>query len=263
MSRSRLLASYQDVTNSIWMTRNYHQGAIFRAQRIHRSLLMSREGQTINNDYLECFDEDANVIFLKLDQVGRFSLIAVFNEPDSHRSELYIYSTQMPNIDQFIKRVLFDSTKQMSRNCIRLVRGAVPHRLFCQYFHCSRQRTFRVLTGLTQEGLLIEWNLDSHVPCRYATNIGDILNQMNDTTINATLKTSIRRARTYHREKFQFSMQLFSTHDWTGFFHYWQWTGDIRTNNNMNNNDSDEHGQQYHFIGSIQVLIEIDCFLYP
>jgi hypothetical protein len=252
MSRDRALGYFQDTYPSQWSTKQYSQGAIFRAERIHRSSVTTSNGQQIPNDYLECHDEDGYTIFIKLDQTGRFSVIATSIEQQENQPEIYVHSTQSPNIGQLIKSLTFHNDNKKN-NCIRLVRGPVPYNFICQYFHFVREHTYDVLVGLTKEGLVIEWNLESHVPCRYATNLNDILDNISGTMVEQTLESYIDQARIHYRDNFRFDMQLISTRDWTAFFQYWKWNGTIRRKAKDENNIKYQSRHRFHLIASIQV----------
>ena len=231
------------------MSKDYPQGAIFRAQRIHLSSLFSSTGQLISNDYLECLDEDGESVLLKMDPAGRFSLIATSPEQQENQPEIYVYSTQTPNIDRLIQRVSPDHNSEREHNCIRLVRGAVPENFLCQYFHFVRQHTLDALVGLTQEGLMIEWNLEAQLPCRYATNLNDVL-----TNMEQPLESLFEQARLYYRDQFQWQMQLVSTSDWAGFFEYWKWTGALRRKGTETKSAPNQNRHQFHLIASTQVM---------
>ena len=243
-----MVGSFQDSISLEWMNKDYPQGAIFRAQRIHLSSLLSPTGQLINNDYLECLDEDGESILLKMDQAGRFSLIATSPEQQENQPEIYVHSTQTPNIDRLIQRVAPSGDSQHAQNCIRLIRGSVPPNFLCQYFHFVRQHTLDALVGLTQEGLMIEWNLEAQVPCRYATNLNEIF-----TNMEQPLELLFDQARFYYRDQFQLHMQLLSTKDWTGFFQYWKWTGDLREKDSEQKNVPYQSRHRFHLIASAQV----------
>jgi hypothetical protein len=253
MSRDRVLGFFQDKNSSQWSSKKYSQGAIFRAERIHRSFLSTDNDQQIPNDYLECHDEDGYPVFIKLDQPGRFSIIATSVEQQENQPEIYLHSTQTPNIGQLIKLLTLYNDNKNNNNCIRLVRGPVPYNFICQYFQFVRQHTHDVLIGLTQEGLVIEWNLESHVPCRYATNLNDILDSIYGTNIEQTLESYIDQARIHYRDNFRFDMQLISTSDWTAFFQYWKWNGSIRRKKKDENNIKYQSCHRFHLIASIQV----------
>jgi hypothetical protein len=254
MSRDRTLAFIQDVNSSQWSNKEYPQGAIFRGERIHRSSVSTNDNRQIANDYLECRDEDGYTVFIKMAQTGRFSVIATSMEQQEHQPEIYLHSTQTSNIDQLIKRVIPDDNNNKNKNnCIRLVRGPVPHNFYCQYFRFVRQRTHDVLVGLTQEGLVIEWNLESHVPCRYATNLNEILDNIYGTILDQTLQSYIEQSRIHHRDSFQQSMQLISSQDWTGFFQYWKWTGDVHQKSDEENKISYQSRHRFHLVASLLV----------
>lgn len=245
MSRDRALGFFQETNTSHWSNKEYDQGAIFRAIRIHRS--------SSSNDYLECSDEDGYVIFIKLDQLGRYSIIAVSDEQQMNSPELYLHSTQTPNISQLMKTLKMYNDSKSYSNCIRLVRGPVPYNFVCQYFHFIRQYQHDVLVGLTREGLIIEWNLDSHAPCRYATNLNEILDHLHGTMVQQVLESYIDQARIHYRDHFQYDMQLVSTRDWTAFFQYWKWIGSIRKKNHDGTKISYQSRHRFHLIASIQV----------
>ncbi|CAF4736579.1 unnamed protein product, partial [Rotaria magnacalcarata] len=79
---------------SHWSSKTYPQGAIFRAERIHHSSVSSNNGHQTANDYLECVDEDGYIVFLKMNQTGRYSLIATSVEQQEHQPEIYLHSSQ-------------------------------------------------------------------------------------------------------------------------------------------------------------------------
>jgi len=250
MSRDRIHGYYFDSNSSSWTSEKYHQGSIFRAQCIHRSL----KDQKSSNDHLECLDEDGYTVFLKINSPGRFSLIATSINQQENQPEIYLHSTQTSNIGQLIKRLTFpDNNNNNHNNCIRLVRGSVPHHFHCQYLQFVRQHTHDILVGITQEGLVIEWNLESHVPCRYATNFNDILNKLSDTREESLLETYIEQARTHYRENFQINVQLISTSDWSAFFQYWKWTGAINQIDKYEKKIPYQSRHRFHLVASIQV----------
>ncbi|CAF3357778.1 unnamed protein product [Rotaria socialis] len=254
MSRDQAVGYLNDANLSHWPSKTYPQGAIFRAERIHRSSTSSNNGHQTTNDYLECVDEDGYIAFLKMNQTGRYSLIATSVEQQEHQPEIYLHSSQTANIEQLIKRVtLYHDGKNYS-NCIRLVRGSVPHDFLCQYLHFIRQHTYDMLVGLTQEGLVIEWNLESHVPCRYATNLTDILDSISDTVIEQTLQSCIDQARIHYKDNFQYNIQLVSSQDWTAFFQYWKWTRKNRRKHQNENNLTYQSRHRFHLVASIQDL---------
>jgi hypothetical protein len=253
MSRDRALGYFQDANASHWSSKEYDQGAIFRAERIHRSAASNSNGVQIPNDYLECYDEDGYAVFIKLHQTGRYSIIATLPEQQSNQPELYLHSTQTPNIGQLMKTIKTYNDSKNNNNCIRLVRGPVPYNFLCQYFHFIRQYTHDVLVGLTEEGLVIEWNLDSHAPCRYATNLNDILDNIYGRNIETTLASYIDQARIHYREHFQHDMQLVSSKDWTAFFQYWKWNGSIRERSKDEKKIPYQSRHRFHLVASIQV----------
>jgi hypothetical protein len=116
-----------------------------------------------------------------------------------------------------------------------------------------RQHTHDVLVGLTDENLIIEWNLESHAPCRYATNLNDILNKLSGSWKEQILETYMDQARTNYRENFQYDMQLVSTRDWAAFFQYWKWTGDIHQREREEKTISYQSRHHFHLVASIQV----------
>jgi hypothetical protein len=250
MSRDRALAFFQQTNSSHWSSKEYNQGSIFRAERIHRSMVSTSDSQQIPNDYLECRDEDGYSVFIKLDQTGRYSIIATASEQQENQPDIYLHSTQTPNIGQLIKSLKLD--KDVQNNCLRLVRGPVPYNFLCQYFHFVRQHTHDVLVGLTQEGLVIEWNLENHVPCRYATNLNDILANLYETKIEEILESYIDQARIHYRENFQFDMQLISSRDWAAFFQYWKWNGSAREQYHEHN-ITYQSRHRFHLVASVQV----------
>ncbi len=248
MSRDRVRGYYPDSDSSSWTNKQYSQGSLFRAERIHRS----SEDRQHNNDYLECLDEDGYTVFLKMVYPGRFSLIATSTDQQENQPEIYLHSTQTPNISQLIKRLTLQNNNN-NDNCIRLVRGSVPHNFHCQYLQLVRQHTYDILVGVTQEGLVIEWNLESHAPCRYATNLNDILYKLSDGWEEQLLETYIDQARSHYREDFQINMQLISTRDWGAFFQYWKWTGDIDQTEKHETNIPYQSRHRFHLVASIQV----------
>ncbi|CAF3532834.1 unnamed protein product [Rotaria sp. Silwood1] len=254
MSRDRALVFFQDSNNLNWSSKKYPQGAIFRAQRIHRSSVLSRDDRQIQNDYLECLDEDGYNVFIKMDQSGRYSIIATSVEQQENQPEIYLHSTQKSNIDQLIKRVTLYYDNKNNNNCIRLVRGPVPYSFVCQHFHMIRQHAYDMLIGLTQEGLVIEWNLECHVPCRYATNLNDILDNVYGTVIQETLESYIDQARIHYRDNFQYDMQLASSQDWTAFFQYWKWTRKSYRKSKGENKVTYQSHHRFHLVASIQDL---------
>lgn len=253
MSRDQVLGYFQDAGFSSWSNKTYPQGAIFRAERIHRSSVPSNNGHKIPNDYLECVDEDGYSILLKMDQTGRYSLIATSVEQQGNQPEIYLHSTQTPHIDQLIKRVTSYYDRKNCSNCIRLVRGSVPYDFLCQHFQFIRQHTYDMLAGLTQEGLVVEWNIESHVPCRYATNLHSILDSMAGTATEQTLDSYIDQARAHYKESFQYNIQLVSSHDWTAFFQYWKWTNKKRQKYQDEDNVSYQSRHRFHLVASVQV----------
>ncbi|CAF1260474.1 unnamed protein product [Rotaria sordida] len=255
MSRDRVVAYFQDSNFLYWSSKKYPQGSIFRAERIHRSSVSSRDGHQVPNDYLECLDEDGYYVFIKMKQSGRYSIIATSIEQQENQPEIYLHSTQTSNIDQLIKRVtLYYDNKSNNNNNIRLVRGSVPHNFLCQHFHFIRQHTYEMLVGLTQEGLVIEWNLECHVPCRYATNLNDILDSTYGTVLQQTLESYINQAQKHYRNNFQYNIQLASSQDWTGFFQYWIWTRKNRQKSKDDNKVTSQRRRQFHLVASIQDL---------
>jgi len=253
MARDRALVFFQDTNYSYWSSKEYAQGAIFRAECIHRSFVSTSSDQQIPNDYLECHDEDGYSVFIKLDQPGRFSIIATSIEQQENQPEIYLHSTQTSNIGQLIKSLTLDNDNKKNNNCIRLVRGPVPYNFLCQYFRFIRQHKYDVLVGLTQEGLIIEWNLETHVPCRYATNLNDILDSLCGTIIEQTLESYIDQARVHYKENFQFDMQLISNRNWAAFFQYWKWNGSIRRKHKDENNIMYQNRHRFQLVASIQV----------
>ncbi|CAF0746228.1 unnamed protein product [Adineta steineri] len=254
MSRDRTLGYYQDPMVSQWLSKEYPQGAIFRAERVHRSFVSTNDGHRIPNDYLECNDEDGYTVFIKTDQSGRFSIISTSIEQQQDQPEIYLHSTQTPNIGQLIKYVTVYNDN--NNNCIRLLRGPVPNDFLCQYFQLVRQHTYDVLVGLTQEGLVIEMNLDSHIPCRYATNLNDILNSIYGSTISQTLESHIEQARIHYKENIQLDLQLVSTIDWAAFFQYWKSTGKLRRKYNDEKTISYQSRHRFQLVASVQDLSE-------
>jgi hypothetical protein len=247
MSRDRVQGRYTDSDSSQWLNKEYPQGTIFSAQRIHRA----SNNRTSSTDCLECFDEDGYSVFLKMKSIGRFSLIATSVSQQEKQPEFYLHSTQTANISPLIKTLtLYDNN---NNNCIRLVRGDVPHNFHCQYLQLVRQHTHDVLVGLTQEDLVIEWNLDSHTPCRYATNLNDILNKLSGSWQEQLLESYMDEARSHYRENFQINMQITSSRDWAALFQYWQWTGDVHSSNKDDKNIPYQSRHRFHIVASIQV----------
>lgn len=248
MARDQLEGFYSDVTSGQWLKKDYAQGSLFQAQRIHRSAGDQLQG---SNDYVECLDEDGYSVFLSMTRPGRFSLIA--NSPDQqvNQPEVFLHSTQTANVCQLIKRL--NPSKKATNSCIRLVRGAVPHNFHCQHLQLIRQHTHDVLIGLTEEGLVVEWNLDSEAPCRHATNLNEILNKMSGTWEEQTLEAYIDQARTHYREDFQYNMQLVSTKDWTAFFQYWKWIDEVASSNADEESVPCQSRHRFHLVASIQV----------
>ncbi|CAF0972112.1 unnamed protein product [Adineta ricciae] len=252
ISRDRVVGYFQDSPQ--WSSKEYPQGSVFRGERIHRSSVLTGDGHRIPNDYLECHDEDGYTVFLKTDQNGRFSLISTSSEQQQSPPEMYVHSTLTPNIGQLIKHITGHNDNGNHNNCIRLVRGSVPQNFLCQYFQLVRQHSHDVLVGLTQEGLVIEWNLDSHVSCRYATNLDDILDTIDGSTLTQTLETYIDQARTHYRENFQLNMQLVSTVDWAAFFQYWKSIGKLRRKYNDSKPIPYQSRHRFHLVGSLDDL---------
>jgi hypothetical protein len=247
MSRDRVLCYYAD--SSRWTSKEYPQGAFFHAQRIHRPAGSSHNSQQKDNDFLECLDEEGYNVFLKMAYPGRFSLIAISPDQQQNQPELFLHSTQAVNIGQLIKNFTLNN----NNSCIRLVRGSTPYNFHCQYLQLVRQHTHDVLVGLTDENLIIEWNLESHAPCRYATNLNDILNKLSGSWKEQILETYMDQARTNYRENFQYDMQLVSTRDWAAFFQYWKWTGDIHQREREEKSVSYQSRHHFHLVASIQV----------
>ncbi|CAF4733569.1 unnamed protein product [Rotaria sp. Silwood1] len=253
MSRNHVRCYYQDPDSLHWTSKEYTQGAIFQAQCIHRSSDQSHRDRKVNANYLECLDEDGYNVFLKMNHSGRFSLIATSIDQQQNQPEIFLHSIQSPNIGQLIQRLKLDENNKNNSNCIRLVRGAVPYSFTCQYLKFVRQHTYDVLVGLTKENLIIEWNIESNIPCRYATNFDDIINKFYGTWEEQTLESYMDYARTHYRDNFQINIQLLSTKDWAAVLEYWKWTGDIHQTNNSENNLPDRHPHRFHLVTSIQV----------
>ena len=247
MSRDRALVFYQNTTFSHWSSKKYNQGAIFRAKCIHHSSVSSNSNQQTSDDYLECLDEDDYNVFLKMDQPGRYSIIAISAEQQEVQPEIYLHSIETPNIGRLIKRLTNNDT------CIRLVRGSLSHNCACQYFRFIHQRTYDVLVGITQEDLVIEWNIECRVPCSYATNLNHIIDSMHGTNTERTFKSYVDRAQKRYTERFQSNMQLISSDDWTAFFQYWKWTGCIQATSQDENNATCHDYCRFHLVASIQV----------
>ena len=240
MSRDRIRGHYTDETSSRWLSKEYPQGSLFIAQRIHQH--PSKRG-----NHLECLDEEGYTIFFKMYASGRFSLIANSIEQQENHPEIFLHFTQTTNIDQLIRRL---TSENPTKNCLRLVRGDVPHNFHCQYLQFLRRHTHDVLVGVSDEGLPIEWNLDSEASCRYAKNLNDILHRMSDSWEEQLLEHYIDQARTHYRENFQINMQLISTKDWTAFFQYWKWTGEVES---IDQRTSYQSRHRFHLLASIQV----------
>jgi hypothetical protein len=258
MSRDRVQGRYTDSDPSKWLSKEYPQGSIFSAQRIHRT----SNNRKSSADRLECLDEDGYTIFLKMGYIGRFSLIATSVDQQKNQPEIYLHSTQTANIGQLIKSLTLYNDNNNNNNCIRLVRGGVPYNFHCQYLQLVRQHTHDVLVGLTQEGLVIEWNLESHTPCRYATNLNDILNKLSGSWEEELLETYIDGARSHYREDFQVNVQLTSTRDWAALFQYWQWTGDIYSTDQDEKNVPYQSRHRFHLVASVQVR-EFSGLVFP
>lgn len=252
MSRDRIQGrSYSDEHSSQSITRKYPQGSIFTAQLIDPSLPLDR---------LECLDEEGYTVYLKLHTRGRFSLIATSNDQQEKHPDWYLHSTQALNIEQLIRRLTNDNP---SKDCVRLVRGAVPHHFHCQYLQFLRRHTHDILVGLTDEGLVIEWNLDSSTSCRYATNLNEILERFADSWEEKLLENSIDQARAHYRESFQINMQLISTRDWMAFLQYWIWTNQVESIDQGQINIPYQSRHRFHLVTSIQVkafAMETDRF---
>ncbi|CAF0793430.1 unnamed protein product [Adineta ricciae] len=249
MSRDRTHAYYLEPNASTWLTKKYSPGAFFHGQRIHRP---ADAHQNMNNDYLECLDEKGFSVFLQMTHPGRYSLIATSPEQQVDQPEIYLHSTQTANIGQLIKQITLQNND--NNNCIRLVRGFVPHNFHCQHFQFVRQHTHDVLVGLTEENLVVEWNLESHAPCRYATNLNEILSKLSGTWDEQLLETYIDQARTNYRKNFQHDMQLISSRDWTGFFQYWKWTGEFSETEKQEKSIPYQSRHRFHLVASLQDL---------
>ena len=107
--------------------------------------------------------------------------------------------------------------------------------------------------GLTGENLVVEWNLESHAPCRYATNLNEILGKLSGTWDEQLLETYIDQARTNYRKNFQQDMQLISSRDWTGFFQYWKWTGEFSETEKQEKSIPYQSRHRFHLVASLQV----------
>ena len=232
MSRNAIVGYHQNSLNLHWMRRHYAAGAIFQAQRIHR----------FRKNYVECVDEDGLTIFLKLNQIGRFSFIASSIEQQENHPEHFLHSINTPKIEEILQRL-------GSKNdvCIRLVRGSVPSNFFCQHFQIVRRVKFDTLVGLTSDGFLIEWNIRSHAPCRYATNFKEI------SAGKTTLRNLLEQAKQFYRDDFQQNFQLFSRFDWIELFSYWKWTGEFNGKFDDEHLNSYRNPRQSDFLVSIRV----------
>lgn len=250
MSRDSIRGRYTDENSLHWFSKKYPQGSLFTAQRIHRQSNHHHHHHLTRTDRVECLDEDGYSVFLKLHATGRFSLIAQSNEQQENHPESFLHSTQTTNIDRLIRRLTSnDSTK----NCVRLVRGDVPHNFHCQYLQFLRRHTHDVLVGLTDERLVIEWNLDSEASCRYAKNLNDILHRLSDSWEEQLLEQYMDQARSHYRENFQINMQLISTRDWTAFLQYWKWTGELESHDRQERKIPYQSRHRFHLVASIQV----------
>ena len=105
MSRDSIKGYYKDSQSSKWLSKEYAQGSIFSAQRIHHSSESSRHSRTSTNDHLECLDEDSESILLRMSDSGRFSLIATSTNQQEKQPETFLHSTQASNISELIKRL--------------------------------------------------------------------------------------------------------------------------------------------------------------
>ena len=258
MSRDRLKGHILDPVGATWSVKKYCQGAIFRAQRINRSSDAANEQHKSSSDHLECLDEYNYSVFLNMNEPGRFSLITTLTDQRQSQPELFLHNTQTPNIGSLIKRLApSNHSTETNRACIRLVRGSVPHNFHCQYLRFIRQHAHDVLVGLTQQGLIIEWNLDSDTPCRYATNLNEILSELSLTWDEQLLENYIDRARANYRDNFRSNFQLTSTKDWAAFYQYWKWTGDIRPTGEQSAHIPYQSRHRFHVIASIQVRLSL------
>lgn len=251
MSRDRVECHHLDASSSQWSTKKYPQGAFFQGQRIHQPLEASHNRRKGDDVYLECLDEEGLSVFLKMKQPGRYSLIATMPEQQTTHPEWFLHSTQAANIAQLIKSMTLQTSHD--GDCVRLVRGSVPHNFHCQHLRLVREHTHDVLVGLTQEDLIVEWNLDSHALCRYATNLEDILSQLSSTWEEQLLESYIDQARTNYRDRFQHDVQLISTRDWTAFFQYWKWTGDVTAVREQQKTIPYQSRHRFHLVASLQV----------
>jgi hypothetical protein len=249
MSRDRLQGFYISGIFNRWSSKTYPQGALFHAQCIHRSSTASNGNA---HDYLECLDEDGYSIYLNMNELGRFSLIANTREQQMNKPERYLHSAQTAHLGQLLKRLTSSNTEN-NFQCVRLVRGPVPHNFHCQYLQFIRQHVHDVLVGLTPDDLVIEWNLDSHAACRYAINLNDILHRLSKTRQEKTLETYIDQARMHYRENFQINMQIVSSNDWTAFRQYWKWTGALHPTDDEQKPVSSQDGQRFNLVASIEV----------
>lgn len=253
MSRDQIRGYYQDSNFSTWLVKEYSQGAIFQAARTYHSLNLFNDTDKGTTDYLECIDEEGCIVLLKLLKPGRFSLIASFINPELNQLDKFLYSTQTIDISNLIDRSKLDKNDK-NNDCVRLVRGSLPYKFVCQYLQFVHKKTYDVLIGLTKQGLLVEWNLDSHSPCRFATNLNDVLAKLYGTWDNHILEKYIDDARTHYRANFRLNMQLISPKDYTAFLQYWKWTGDLQKTNRSKDNISYHTRHQFHLIASIQVV---------
>lgn len=208
MSRNTIGALHQNPINFNWTRRRYSAGGTFQAQRIHRS----------HTNYVECLDEDGLIVFLKLDQVGRFSFIASYIDEHESHPEQFLHSTNSPQLEQILHRL--GSKKDI---CIRLVRGDVPLNFVCQHFQIVRRVAFDTFVGLTSDGFIVECSTKTQTPFRYATNLKEI-----SVFEEKTLKKLVEQAKHFYRDDFQLNIQLFGRFDWIELFSYWKWTGELK-----------------------------------
>ena len=193
-----------------------------------------------------------DTVFLNMHDNGRFSLIATSEGQQKHQSERFLHYTHAPNISELIKHITSQNNNENSNSCIRLVHGPIPRNFHCQYLRLVRRHPYDVLAGLIPGKLVIEWNLESQAPCRYAINFNNILNKLSHTGKENILQSYVDGARTHYLD-FQFRTQLISTNDWAAFFQYWKWTSDILQLNKEQKCIPHQSRCQFDLIASIQV----------
>lgn len=213
IARNKVDGKFYDEEKQIWMVRHYPAGFLFEGQSIHRSEIGERE-------YLECIDEDGFLTYLRTTEIGRFSLIATTIHQHLGHEDLYLYSTQAENVSQLIKRL--QPKHSSSSDCVRLVRGTVPINFSCQYLSFLHERTKDVLVGVTEEDIVVEWNIKSDVPCRYSLNLENILKNISETYLEETFGNYFDRIRKHYRENIPSNIQLVSDKDLTNIPSFWQ-----------------------------------------